>query len=129
MSEEVDLKDLSGDELERVLPLVPWYVQPNDLIGGWCIMPIDEPPSQGEAMIVADVISESLAREIVDAHNARLKSPYAPVDGHQCEQPHPDFPDKLCHRAIYHAPHAVVREDDQTTLVWLDSYQGAGEAS
>lgn len=126
MVEEVDLKDLRGDELEAALLLAPWYVQPNDLIGGWCIMPIDEPPSQAEYMIIADVFSRELGERIVSEHNARLKSPYAPVEGHNCGLAHPDFPDIFCHRENYHAPHAIAGPDG-TVLVWTDEYKGAGK--
>jgi hypothetical protein len=48
-----------------------WYVRENDLIGGWCIMPIDEPPSYGISE-VADFMSRECAEHIVKLHNAWL---------------------------------------------------------
>lgn len=48
-----------------------WYAQPNDLIGGWCVMASDEPPSSGGPE-VADFSTERLARHIAELHNASL---------------------------------------------------------
>lgn len=47
---------------------IRWYAHVDDLIGGWCIMPVDEPPSQGWWQI-ADFIDEAAARHIVELHN------------------------------------------------------------
>jgi hypothetical protein len=51
-----------------------WYARENDLIGGWCVMTADLPPSAGweEGAIAAAnmVADESTAREIALAHNA-----------------------------------------------------------
>jgi len=49
----------------------PWYPRPNDLIGGWCVMPSNEPPSSGGPE-VADFCTERLARYIAELHNASL---------------------------------------------------------
>ena len=49
----------------------PWYAQPNDLVGGWCIMLRPDPPSKG-GTIVADMCSESVARYIARIHNMAL---------------------------------------------------------
>lgn len=56
--------DLLGDDvLNRA-----WYVRENDLIGGWCVMPVDLPPSSG-VYEVADFVSRSVAEHIVELHN------------------------------------------------------------
>lgn len=44
----------------------PWFAQPNDLIGGWCVRTVDAPPSEG-AGEVADFIREEDARFIAAA--------------------------------------------------------------
>lgn len=41
----------------------PWYVQPNDLIGGWCLTVEDAPPSSGPRE-VADFGDEGDTRHI-----------------------------------------------------------------
>jgi hypothetical protein len=48
-----------------------WFAQPNDLIGGWCVMPIPKPPSCGVAE-VADFCREEVARHVAELHNAWL---------------------------------------------------------
>lgn len=48
-----------------------WYAQPNDLIGGWCVMPSDQPPSSGGPE-VADFCTERIAGHIAELHNASL---------------------------------------------------------
>lgn len=50
---------------------VPWFARPNDLIGGWCVMPVDEPPSSGIPE-VADFTTRELAEHIVSLHNNAL---------------------------------------------------------
>jgi hypothetical protein len=59
---------------------VPWYAQPNDLIGGWCVMLSDEPPSFGGNEI-ADFCSEEVARHIAELHNAHLAAAAVPGPG------------------------------------------------
>lgn len=56
-----------------------WYAHPDDLIGGWCIMSCDKPPSQvsplggsGEYMI-ASFMDEDDAKYIVALHNIVLR--------------------------------------------------------
>lgn len=49
----------------------PWYPQPNDLIGGWCLMLVDDPPSQG-GLMVGDLLDEAIARHIAQLHNQQL---------------------------------------------------------
>jgi hypothetical protein len=48
-----------------------WYARPNDLIGGWCVMPSGEPPSSGGPE-VADFCTEGIARHVAELHNASL---------------------------------------------------------
>ncbi len=49
-----------------------WYAMPNDLIGGYCVMPVDEYPSQGVPE-VADFTSRELAEHIANLHNEWLE--------------------------------------------------------
>ena len=51
---------------------VRWFAQPNDLIGGWCAMTVDAPPSEGIGLSVADFMTEAAARHIVALHNEAL---------------------------------------------------------
>lgn len=53
--------------------LARWYVRANDTIGGWAIMPMDEPPSSG-CLEIADFVSEEHARHIAALHNYWLDS-------------------------------------------------------
>jgi hypothetical protein len=48
-----------------------WFVQPNDLIGGYSIMPEDRPPSSG-APEIACFVSREHAEHIVELHNEWL---------------------------------------------------------
>jgi hypothetical protein len=48
-----------------------WYARPDDLIGGWCVMPVDEPPSAGMPA-VADFIMQEAAEHIARLHNQWL---------------------------------------------------------
>lgn len=51
-----------------------WFARENDLIGGWCVMPvIDEPPSWGVPE-VADFTTREIAEHIADIHNTWLKN-------------------------------------------------------
>lgn len=49
-----------------------WYVRENDLIGGHCIMPVNQPPSVGIPEI-ADFTSKEHAEHIVELHNTWLE--------------------------------------------------------
>lgn len=51
---------------------VKWYVQPEDLIGGWCIMTTDYPPSENKGHYIADFIRKEDAEYIVELHNKNL---------------------------------------------------------
>ena len=46
---------------------------PNDLIGGWCIMPVPLTPAVANVPEVADFMCERTARHMVDLHNAYLE--------------------------------------------------------
>lgn len=72
MSHETwDLRQLRGERLEDEVLQRKWFPQENDLIGGWCVMPVNEPPSGG-CFSVADFISERTARYIAALHNAEI---------------------------------------------------------
>lgn len=49
-----------------------WYALRNDVIGGWCVMPANQPPSWGIPE-VADFVSEQVASHIADLHNEWLE--------------------------------------------------------
>jgi hypothetical protein len=51
---------------------VTWYAQPNDILGGWCVMPVDKPPGEAKIQEVADVVDETTARHLADIHNRWL---------------------------------------------------------
>lgn len=48
-----------------------WYAMPDDLIGGWCIMLSQDPPSRG-GYGVGDFISEEAAKHVAQLHNTWL---------------------------------------------------------
>jgi hypothetical protein len=50
---------------------VHWYARPDDTIGGWCVIPVDEHPSEG-CYTVAAFIGEQEARHIAELHNRWL---------------------------------------------------------
>lgn len=62
----------------------PWFVQPNDLIGGHCIMAEDLPPSQSVREI-ADFVDEQHARHIVRLHNDYIRKHGSPEEGNNAE--------------------------------------------
>lgn len=54
---------------------IKWYVQPNDLVGGWCISNVDKPPSQHnhiDEFEIGDLLTEEVANYIVSIHNMRF---------------------------------------------------------
>ena len=53
-----------------------WYAQPNDLIGGWCVMPVDKTPGEANIPEVADFTTEELAKHIAMLHNNWLRGIY-----------------------------------------------------
>ena len=56
---------------------VRWYARPDDLIGGWCVMSVDRPPSRCDWWFglgeVASFAGEAEARHMADLHNAWLE--------------------------------------------------------
>lgn len=50
-----------------------WYAKENDLIGGWCIMSTDDPPSTQKGFPIGDFLTEELTNYIVELHNAELE--------------------------------------------------------
>jgi hypothetical protein len=65
------LRKLRGEALIGFMMNTAWYAQPNDLIGGWCVVPLDLPPSSG-VFTIADFTDERAARHIAWLHNAWL---------------------------------------------------------
>jgi hypothetical protein len=64
-------------EFTTVLVGVPWYVVPDDLVGGWAIATADLPTSRlpgpnGERMI-GDALTRGLAEHVVALHNRALR--------------------------------------------------------
>lgn len=57
-----------------------WYAHPDDLIGGWCAMNRDHPPSQlnrerdPDGREIANFLGEGVARHVVELHNASLEA-------------------------------------------------------
>ncbi|GAA0493685.1 hypothetical protein Ade02nite_21290 [Paractinoplanes deccanensis] len=64
-------RSLRGDDLNRALLAACWYARPNDLIGGWSVMPVDQPPSSGYPE-VGCFLSRPVAEHIAALHNAGL---------------------------------------------------------
>lgn len=60
-----------GADLEMEIFRCKWYAHEDDVIGGWCVMPVDEAPSQG-CFEVASFLSEQIARYIALLHNYRI---------------------------------------------------------
>lgn len=56
----------------------PWFVTPEDLVGGWCVRTVDEPPSTGRGRTVADFMRREDALLCVAARNAYLGEPTDP---------------------------------------------------
>lgn len=46
-----------------------WYVQPNDVTGGWCIMDVDDTPGNSGRPEIADFCEKEAAEHIVWLHN------------------------------------------------------------
>lgn len=55
---------------------VLWFAQPNDLIGGWCVMTVDKPPSQCDFRLgeieVGCFMTEQTAKLVASTHNTQL---------------------------------------------------------
>lgn len=50
-----------------------WYVKPNDLIGGWCIIDVDSSPGESSRYEIATFISKESADHIAELHNDYLE--------------------------------------------------------
>jgi hypothetical protein len=50
-----------------------WYAKPNDLIGGWCVMPVNAAPGESNVPEVADFTFREHAEHIAVLHNNWLK--------------------------------------------------------
>lgn len=64
---------LRGAALTDAMIDAIWYVQEDDLIGGWCITVVDKPPSAG-AIEVGSFLGEDTARHIADLHNKLVRA-------------------------------------------------------
>lgn len=53
---------------------IRWYAQPDDLIGGWCLMSVDKPPSRCSyrEWQVSSFLDEVTARHVAELHNGWL---------------------------------------------------------
>lgn len=56
-----------------------WFVKPDDLIGGWCVMTVDLTPGEASDQFgapgvhqVGDFLTEEMARHVAELHNAAL---------------------------------------------------------
>lgn len=65
---------LRGPDLTAAHLAATWHPHLNDLIGGWCVMPIDAPPSCGVPP-VGDMLGETIARYVAELHNQHLGQP------------------------------------------------------
>jgi len=66
-----NLWKLGPKGVEEYIMTNVWWVQPDDLIGGWVIVPLPLPPSSG-IMQIADFTHEDVARYVASLHNQRL---------------------------------------------------------
>jgi hypothetical protein len=64
-------RGLRGKAYIAALLSAHWYAQPNDLIGGHCVMPVPQPPSCG-IPDAADFCHELIAVHIAELHNAAV---------------------------------------------------------
>lgn len=50
-----------------------WYAKENDLIGGWCVMDVDQTPGEAQRPEIADFCSKENAERIAALHNASIE--------------------------------------------------------
>jgi hypothetical protein len=62
---------LGPDDFRDAQMAARWYAHFDDTIGGWCVMPVDQPPSTG-IPAVASFVFRAAAEHIADLHNATL---------------------------------------------------------
>lgn len=65
------LNSLGADAMEKELLRRKWYVYPNARADGYCIMPVDAPPSSG-CFSITNLSSESAAVHIAQSHNSSI---------------------------------------------------------
>lgn len=71
-AEEIEqLRQLRGPELLDYVMTHPWYAQPDDTIGGWCVTPLPVPPSSG-VFTIANFLDSTVAHHISKLHNDAL---------------------------------------------------------
>ena len=66
------LRALRGAQLEREIMSREWFAHENDLVGGWCVMPVNRPPSVCP-IVVGDFMSKVAATHVVQLHNRVLR--------------------------------------------------------
>lgn len=64
-----------------------WTAMPNDVIGGWCVMAGDTPPSAAREPEVADFVTRDHAEHIADLHNKWLEETLALARAEEAEVP------------------------------------------
>jgi hypothetical protein len=64
-------RELRGKAHVAALLGATWYAQPEDTIGGYCVMPVPRPPSSGYPY-AADFCDALVAVHIAELHNAGL---------------------------------------------------------
>jgi hypothetical protein len=102
-----------------------WYAHPDDLVGGWCVMNRDFPPSRlnrhtdPDGREVGNFLSEAIARHVVELHNAhgldvqRWRSgiraePHHAVARQRTDEEQAALTPKLVHLADGEGPASVV---------------------
>jgi len=62
-----------GKSIEEFLD-AEWFAKPDDLVGGWCVMPIDMTPAEAPQGIgeVASFTFKEAAEHIANLHNTWL---------------------------------------------------------
>lgn len=63
---------LGPEGVERFITGNPWFVEPDDLSGGWVLVPLPYPPSSG-VIEIAGFTHEHIARYIATLHNEQLQ--------------------------------------------------------
>lgn len=62
-----------ADTQTAIDPLtVTWYAKPSDLIGGWCVMDVDQTPALANRPEIADFTRREHAEYIAHLHNQQL---------------------------------------------------------
>ncbi len=69
-------RGLHPHELREWFMSATWYAQPDDLVGGWCVMPVPFPPSSG-FFSVAEFMDQATAQYVAGLHNDKLNQKVA----------------------------------------------------